>query len=105
MSVLLLTVMGITALFFLLLMFKALIKKEFCVLCGAVSVTWMVLLILHWQNLFRDATIIALLLGMSMLGAFYGVEKKVPKKIRLFRLPFLLSLLVSGYSLLSIPEE
>src|SRR3989344_3178232 len=93
-------ILMITVLFFFLLLikgiFKKWFKKEFCVICAAVSLTWITLLILSWLEIFNDKTIIALLMGMSILGIFYLVENKVKERLTLFRLPFLLSLILIG---------
>jgi len=94
-------ILMITVLFFFLLLikgiFKKTFKKEFCVICVAVSLTWITLLILSWLEIFNDKTIIALLMGMSILGIFYLVENKVKEGFKLFRLSFLLSLILIGY--------
>ena len=97
-------------LFFVLLLIKKGIKKrikkrgitEWCVLCAAVSVTWMILLLLYFLGLFSDTIIIAILLGQTSVGIFYLLEKKVPPKATLFRLPFLLTLTLSAYAWLSL---
>jgi hypothetical protein len=99
-----LTILGISLLFFILLAIKELfskrIKEKFCVICTAVVITWISLLLLYWVGLFSNKIIIALLVGHTSLGIFYLLEKKAKEKLRLFRLPFLLTLVVLAYSLL-----
>ena len=104
MNSLLLALGSITALFVLFLVGKTMVKKEFCAVCAAVSVTWIGLLILYYIGSFSDTTLIAILLGQTVVGIFYVVEKKVPSSLTVFRLPFLLTLTVLGYFLLSVPE-
>ena len=91
----------IIGLFFIFLLLKRLLKKEFCVLCAAVSLTWISLLLLYYGGLFQDKVIMAILIGQTSMGIFYLLEKKVSKEITIFRLPFLLTLTLSIYSLIS----
>lgn len=90
----------IIAFFVLLMGVKEIFKKKFCVLCVAVSLTWFLLLILYWKGLFTNKLIIALLMGSSVLGIFYLVEKKVKESWELFRLPFYLTLVSLVYFVL-----
>ncbi len=92
----------ICALFFILLgakeLFSKKIKEKFCVICASISFTWLILLVLLYYGLFEDKTIVALLIGQSILGIFYIWEKKAKEKIKVFRLPLLLTLILIGYS-------
>jgi|SRR3989344_3123941 len=100
---------SITILFFALLIVKKFIgeklKKNFCAICGAVSLTWLALLALYWLGIFQNKIIIALLLGGSIVGIFYLVERKVRERLKIFRLPFLLTLIFLAYLLLEIPKD
>ena len=95
---------GITISFFVLLGVKQAVnkklKKEFCVICLSVSLMWILLFGLYLLNLFSDKTIIALLIGMSITGIFYYLENKTNKDLRVFRLPFILTLILIFYSML-----
>ena len=97
---------GIVVLFFLLLGIKSLLsenhKKRFCVICLSVSLTWIVLIILYFLNLFNNNILIALLMGMSVTGIFYYLESKLKKNdnLKIFRLPFILTLISAVYFLL-----
>ncbi len=98
-----LILIGISVLFFVLIGIKEIFRKraeKFCVICIAVIITWVTLLVLYWYGLFNDKLLIALLMGHTSLGIFYLIEKKVKKKIKLFRLPFLLTLIFVIYSIL-----
>ncbi len=83
--------------FFVILLIKVLIKKEFCAICAAVSLTWVFLIVLNKMSLFDDKTFIAVLMGQSVLGIFYLAEKKAANNLKFFRLPFLLSLTFLAY--------
>ncbi|MBI3032490.1 hypothetical protein HYY69_03375 [Candidatus Woesearchaeota archaeon] len=97
----------IVGFFILLLILKQFLpksmQKSFCVICGAVSLTWFLLLLLLNSGLFTNKVIIALLLGQSTVGIYYFIEKKVAERFHVFRLPFLLTLLVVAYILISFP--
>lgn len=100
---------SISALFFVLLVVKSVVqkvfKKDFCVICASISLTWLSLLILYKLSLFKNGLVIALLIGCSVVGIFYAVEKKVSEKFKLFKLPFLLSMIFIAFSLLSLPDD
>ena len=104
-----LILVSITVLFFFLLAVKELfgkrLKEKFCVICTAVTLTWVSLLVLYYLGLFDNLIIIALLLGQSSLGVFYLTEKKVKSDLKIFRLPFLLTLIIFAYLLLVLPEK
>lgn len=94
---------GITALFFILLVFKQFLNKKnkFCVICASISLSWLVLLCLYYLNLFDNILIISILIGTSITGIYYLVESKVKEKIKIFRLPFLMTLIFIGYNLVN----
>ncbi len=92
--------MGIAGLFLILLLVNSIIKREFCVLCVSVALSWITLLILYYNNLFANKTIIATLMGMTALGVYYLLEKKIKRELTIFRLPFLLTLVFIIYTTL-----
>ena len=99
---------SITLLFVVLLIFKDVIMKsklKFCVICVAVSLTWITLLALFLLNKFANTTLIALLMGQSILGIYYLLEKRVKEDLKIFRLPFLLSAIVVGYSFFDVADD
>jgi hypothetical protein len=93
---------SITALFFVTLAAKAIIKKKnLCSICIAVSLTWIGLLSMYYNNMFTDIKIIALLMGMSLVGIYYIVEHHSPKQLTIFRLPFILTLILVSYFIIT----
>jgi hypothetical protein len=99
-------VAAIIVLFFLILIIKQIfpkkLKNKTCALCLAVIITWLSLLVLYWSGRFDNLVIISLLMGGSILGIFYTIERNVKKDLTLFRLPFFLTLLSLGYFLLTL---
>src|SRR3989344_8520535 len=100
----------IIALFFIFLAVKGVfenrhkIKNNFCVICASISLTWLVLLSLYLVNLFDNILVISLLMGMSLTGIYYLAERKIGKineKFKIFRLPFILTLIIIAYYVLT----
>lgn len=95
---------GITTLFSVILGIMEFLnkknKEKVCSICVSVSLTWFVLLVLFWKGIFSDKVIIGILIGQSSLGIFYRLEKKVKERVKVFRLPFLLTLILIAYSLI-----
>lgn len=105
----LLVVSSVVFLFFVLIFVKEFlpekVKNDFCALCGAVSLTWFVFLILYFAGLFHDKIILALLIGGSVVGFLYFVGKKVSDSLKLFRLPLFLTLVIVAYSIIQLPAD
>lgn len=96
-----LTFAGISVLFLMILVIKSFSKYKLCVLCVAVATTWISLLILYWKGIFVDNILLSILIGNSVVGFYYLIEKKISEKFYIFRLPFFLTLLLIGYELIS----
>ena len=109
MTNILFVLLGITVLFFILLGVKELLsrklKENFCVICAAVSISWVTLLVLYWLNIFNNQVILALLIGESTVGIFYLADARAKDDFKIFRLPFLLTLIAIGYSLIVVPDD
>jgi len=84
-----------------LLLLKPSFALKICIICVTISLSWLTLLALYTAGLFRDPVLIALLMGQSIVGLYYLIEKRVPKQLLVFRLPFLLTLTLVAYSVLS----
>ncbi len=101
MNEILISIISIAALFIVLLIIKEILPKKYknslCAICAAVSLTWVSFLMLYKLNLFGNIIIIALLMGQSIVGIFYLLEKKVKEDLKLFQLPFLITLTIIAY--------
>lgn len=94
-------VLVITVLFIVSLLVKNKLARQFCVLCVSISLTWVGLLVLYKLGVFHNQVLLALLMGQSITGIFYLVRKYVPRLLRVFTLPFFLSLTVLAYWLIA----
>ena len=89
---------GIAALFFLILILKNIFNlKKVCVICLSVTLTWLALLTLYFLNIFADKIIIAILIGHTSLGIFYILHDK----LKMFKLPYLLTSILIIYYILN----
>lgn len=68
----------ILAIFLLVVLIKSRVMKligwNVCALCAAVSLTWMILLLLIWSGVIHQTTSVAILMGMSVSGLMYKLE-------------------------------
>ena len=93
--------LAISLMFIASLVIKNLVNKAFCSLCVAVASVWLVLLFLYKTGRFSDGILLALLIGQSITGIFYLAYRKLPKSLRIFSLPFFLSLTAVFYTLIT----
>ena len=93
--------LAISLIFIASLIIRNLLNKAFCSLCVAVASVWLVLLYLYKSGRFSDGVLLALLVGQSITGIFYLTYRKLPKSLRIFSLPFFLSLTAVLYMLIT----
>ena len=93
--------LAISLVFIASLAIKNYLKNSFCVICVAVASTWLVLLYLYKYSDFNDQILLGLLVGQSITGIFYFAMRKLPKALRIFSLPFLLTLTAIFYWLIT----
>lgn len=98
---------AIIAVFFVLLIAKELFarKTRLCLICASVSLTWITLLVLYKTGNFDNVVILSMLMGQSVVGIFYLLEKRTSEKFHLFKVPFLLTLTLAFYSLIVFPDD
>ncbi len=94
---LVLILITITVLFITILGVKKILSLKICAICGSIVITWVGLLFLYRTGYFRDAVLLSLLMGQSITGLYYAVDKRVPPALRIFTLPFFLTLTVLFY--------
>lgn len=87
--------------FAVLLALKHASGLRFCVLCASLAGTWLVLLVLYRAGMYGNTLLLALLMGQSVTGLHYLLEKRVPESLLVFRLPFVLTLTALAYLLLA----
>jgi len=62
-------------------------------------------LFLYHTNHFTNQLVIALLMGESVTGIYYLIEKRMSEQLKVFRLPLLLTLTYLFYSSLTLTVE
>ncbi len=75
-----------------------------CALCIAVCLTWIGGLALVWSGFSVSPILLGILMGQTSLGILHTLETRVQKKYKVFRLPFLLTMIWGVYSILEGPE-
>lgn len=86
---------ALIGIFFVLLAAKHVLKKEFCVLCASVSLTWLGFLMAYKLGRWMDPTPILVLMGGSVVGIYYLLDRRVRALWHVFRLPFFLTLVLA----------
>lgn len=71
------SILGITVFAWL---FNKLLPYKVCAICAGVSGTWLLMLLMRFQGYPVDTAILAMLLGASVAGIAYQLEKKLPEK-------------------------
>lgn len=92
--------LAITVLFTLLIGLRSLFNLKICALCGAVFSTWIVLLVMFYVGIFNNPVLLGILMGGSVVGTMYLLERKFPERFQIFKLPFFLTLVSLTYSVL-----
>jgi hypothetical protein len=100
-----LVLLVIAVLFVVLLIVKSITGWKFCVICTSVSVTWIALLVLYWLGLFDQPVIVAVLMGQSVMGLYYLLEKRSNEQLHVFRLPLLLTLTLAAFVVLGASTD
>lgn len=72
-----------------------------CAVCFGVFATWLALLAAYKFGWPGDPVLLGLLMGQSITGVFYLAMRRLPKELKLFSLPFLLSLTAVFYWLIT----
>lgn len=82
----------ITTLWFLVLVFlRSKLPWKFCAACVAISSSWLALLVFYFINKAANPLLTVLLMGESVVGLYYLLEKKVPDAWQIFRWPYLMT--------------
>ena len=92
-----LSLLAITGIFIASLGLKKVFSLKFCALCASIFTTWTGLLFLYHLGRFHDAVLLSLFMGQSITGLYYALEKRVPSVLRIFALPFFLTLTTMFY--------
>ncbi len=94
---------SIVVLFFLSLGLKKLFPS-LCAICFSVFATWLFGLLLYFSGqifIEIDPLVLALLMGGSAVGFLYYLNRHLPKRFLVFRLPYLLTVFIVFYFFLN----
>jgi len=87
----------ITVIFIIALGAKKVLSFKLCALCASISLSWATLLVLFYLGRFHDKVLLSLLMGQSITGIYYLVDKRILPALRIFALPFFLTLTTTVY--------
>lgn len=91
----------ITLIFTLAVLARNKLNLRICAMCVSIAITWLGLLLLYKLSRFHDPILLAILMGQSISGLFYTLKDRVPKELRIFTLPFFLTLTAIFYALVT----
>lgn len=100
-----LILLAVIGLFVLGLAAKRILSRKMCVFCMSIVLTWTTLFVLYRSGHFHDTALLSLLMGQSITGLFYFVEKRVSPALRIFTLPFSLTLTVIFYYAITLTKN
>ncbi len=93
--------LGIILLFVAAVIFRGYSKTAVCSICLSVAGVWIGLLVLSKTGYFNDQVLLGLLLGQSIAGGYYLLRSRVPAILRVFTLPYFLTLAAAAYWLIT----
>lgn len=94
--------LGISLVFYAVLALKPVLKLSVCSICAAVSLSWVTLLALRAFDWYSNDVLLALLIGMSVVGGYYLWERHAKSDQLIFRLPVMLSLAYFAWSAVTL---
>jgi hypothetical protein len=101
MSTLSLSLLLIVVIFIAALVVGKKLIPRLCAICAAVSGTWVLLVVSNIVGYPIDKTVLALLLGESVVGGYYLMQQYAPRSWDLFRLPLLLTMTWLAYGIVT----
>lgn len=75
-----LAVLNIVILYFLIAFIRPYLKVKICAICAAVSLTWAIFTLLWLIDFDVPVVLLAILMGMSLTGLMYSIEKFFQRK-------------------------
>lgn len=104
MSILPVFVLATTAIFLIALFVRSLGSRhlKFCAVCITISLTWLFLLIAKLLGYAINPILIGVLMGESIVGLYYLIEKKAPSTWQVFRWPYIITMTVVVYLIVGV---
>lgn len=69
-------------------------RLRFCAVCVTVSLTWLSLLVARLLGYAVNQTLMGILMGESVIGLYYLIEKRAPVAWQIFRWPYIITMTV-----------
>lgn len=91
----------LTLVFVVSLIVRRYTRYKFCSICAAVSLSWIILLTLYKASSYTNGLLIGILIGQSITGLHYWGQKRLPRSLRLFTLPYFLTATAVAYFVIS----
>ena len=104
MSILPVFILATTAIFLTVLFARSLGsgRLKFCAVCVTVSLTWLFLLTARLLGYAVNPILIGVLMGESVVGLYYLIEKKAPVAWQIFRWPYIITMTVMVYLIVGV---
>jgi hypothetical protein len=102
MSILSIFILATTVIFVLSLLAQSFTRLKFCAVCVTISLTWLTLLIAWLVGYPIDPMLIGVLMGESVVGLYYLIEKKARVDWHIFRWPYLVTMTVLVYLVVGV---
>ena len=77
-------------------------RLKFCTVCVTVSLTWLFLLIVRLLGYSINPILIGVLMGESIVGLYYLIEKKAPPAWQIFRWPYIITMTIVVYLIVGV---
>jgi len=72
-------------------------RLKFCAVCVTVGLAWLSLLAIRLFGYAVDPVLIGILMGESVVGLYYLIEKRAPAAWQIFRWPYIITMTVVVY--------
>ena len=95
-------ILATTTLFLIAVVIHGLGLFRYCAVCITVSLSWMFLLVTKLVGYNVNPVLTGVLMGESIIGLYYLLERKAPVSWQIFRWPYIITMTVLTYVILGI---
>lgn len=102
MSILPLIIIAMTTMFVASLLTQSRTQFKFCAVCVTVSSTWLALLGMRLLGIAINPMLIGVLMGESIIGLYYLLERHTPPAWQIFRWPYIITMTTIVYLIIGV---